>query len=384
MRSAALRGMTVWWSRTLEIHLVTEDDMNNTHTRITHLLLLTLFSFLLLTASGCSKEETKKESSAKETLYLFNWTYYTPESVIEKFENEYGVKVVLDYFASNEDMFAKLKGGGTGYDVVFPSQDYAEIMIREKMVLPLDASKLDNLKYISPLVREKATYDPDMHYAVPYYMGASGIAVMKGKVSDYAHDWSIFSDSRFKNRMSMLDDMREVMGDALAHLGYSVNSVDPAELAEAQRLINEQWKPNIVKFDAEGFAKSFSSGEFTVVHGYAEAVFEELDEERWKDVDFFLPEEGGPMYLDSMMIPVGSKHIDLAHQFINFIHRPEIYAEFLDRFHFPSTVNTEAEKHMTADPFYPADSLVNYELKMDVGENLSLYDDIWQTIRYDN
>lgn len=359
--------------------------MHHNKTHVTHLLFSMLFTLLLLISTGCSKtEDSAKASSSKETLYLFNWTYYTPESVIEAFEEEFGVKVVLDYFASNEDMFAKLKGGGSGYDIVFPSQDYAEIMIRENMVLPLDESKLENLKYISPLVREKATYDPDMHYAVPYYMGASGIAVMKNSVNDYARDWSIFSDPRFRNRMSMLDDMREVMGDALAHLGYSVNSTDQAQLEEARRLINEEWKPNIVKFDAEGFAKSFASGEFLVVHGYAEAVYEELDEERWGDVDFFLPEEGGPMYLDSMMIPVGAKHVDLAHEFINFIHRPEVYAEFLDRFRFPSTVHTEAGKYTTKKPWYPADALTSYELKNDLGEDLALYDEYWQTIRYDN
>ena len=359
--------------------------MNHHRTLISYVLFTALFSFLLLFTTGCSKEKESGESSkADNTLYLFNWTYYTPESVIEAFEKEYGVKVVLDYFASNEDMFAKLKGGGSGYDVVFPSQDYAEIMIREKMAAPLDHEKLDNLRYISPLARQKATYDPDMVYAVPYYMGASGIAVMKNSVEDYPRDWSIFSDSRFRNRMSMLDDMREVMGAALAHLGYSVNSLDPDELEKATRLVNGQWKPNIVKFDAEGFAKAFSSGEFSVVHGYGEAVFEEIEEERWDDVDFFLPEEGGPMYLDSMMIPVTARHVELAHLFINFIHRPEMYAQFLDRFRFPSTVHTEAEQYRTTEPIYSSDTLAAYELKMDLGENLPLYDNLWQTIRYDD
>ena len=224
--------------------------------------------------SGCNK---KTESVGGKTLYLYNWTYYTPDSVIEKFEKEYGVKVVLDYFASNEDMYAKLLAGGSGYDIVFPSQDYTSIMINQGMLDPIYLSKMANLKYISPLALQKATYDPQMKFSVPYFMGAAGIAVNKTKVSSYERDWSIFADTKLKNRMSMLDDMREVLGDALAYLGYSVNNTDAAQLAQAQKLINEQWKPNLVKFDAEGFAKSFSSGEFWVVQGYAEAVFEELD-----------------------------------------------------------------------------------------------------------
>ena len=351
------------------------------------LLSVTLAIVLLVAAlvfsTGCSKSESSAKNNHK-TLYLYNWTYYTPESVIEKFEQEYDVKVVIDYFASNEDMFAKLKAGGSGYDIVFPSQDYTAIMMSEKMLLPIDKSKIPNLQYISPLVLQKATYDPDMAWSVPYYMGAAGIAVNKKKVAQYERNWSIFADKRLEGRMSMLDDMREVLGDALVHLGYSVNSTNAKELAQAKKLINEQWKPNLVKFDAEAFAKSFASGEFWVVQGYAESVFEELDSSRWKDVDFFLPPEGGPMYLDSMVIPKGAKNIDLAHQFIDFIHRPEIYAEFLDRFHFPASVHTEAAKYTTTEPFYNVEDLNNYELKNDLGADLEKYNDIWQSIRYVN
>ncbi len=328
-------------------------------------------TFLL---TSCPKEE--------KVLHLYNWTYYTPEALIEQFEETYGIKVVIDYFASNEDMFAKLKAGAKGYDLVFPSQDYVEIMIHEKMVLPIDHEKIPNLTYISPLVLEKATYDPTMEWSVPYYMGAAGIAVNRKRVSDYPRDWSIFSTKKLANRMSMLDDLREVIGDALAYLGYSVNSVDKKELEEAKRLINQEWKPNLVKFDAEGFAKAFASGEFLVVQGYAEAIYEELDTELWENVDFFLPPSGGPMYLDSMVIPKGANNTEAAHLFINFIHTPEVYAQFLDRFHFPSSVNTAAAPYMTTEPFYHVEDLENYELKRDLGENLTLYNTLWETIRY--
>lgn len=334
---------------------------------------IALFAAVIL--GGCSKADDK-------TLYIYNWTYYTPDSVIEKFEQEYGVKVVLDYFASNEDMFAKLKAGGSGYDIVFPSGDYVSIMKKEQMLEKIDSSKIPNLTYISQMVLDKATYDPTMEYSVPYYMGAAGIAVNKTKVSDYTRTWDIFGDTRLAGRMSMLDDMREVLGDALAHLGYSVNTVDPSQLEEAKRLVLDTWKPNLVKFDAEAFGKSFASGEFWVVQGYPEAVFGEVDPSKWDEVDFFLPASGGPMYLDSMCIPKGAKHIDLAHTFINFIHRPEIYAEFLDFFNFPSSVNTAAGALMTATPFYGVDDLANYELKDDIGEGLDLYNEIWQDIRF--
>ncbi|MDD4574367.1 MAG: extracellular solute-binding protein, partial [Sphaerochaeta sp.] len=181
-----------------------------------------------------------------------------------------------------------------------------------------------------------------------------------------------------------MDDMREVLGDALAYLGYSVNTTSAKELEEARVLVNTKWKPNLVKFDAEGFAKGFASGEYWVAHGYAEAIFEELPEEKWANVDFFLPLDGGPMYIDSMCIPKGARNYDLALLFINFIHQPENYAQFLDRFHFPASVNTAAEQFTTTTPFYTVDMLKNYELKDDLGTSLDRYNKAWESIRYIN
>ncbi len=325
--------------------------------------------------TGCKKNDGK-------TLYLFNWTYYTPESVLELFEQEYGVTVKVDSYASNEEMFAKLKAGAKGYDIVVPSQDYVSIMIAEDMLLEIDHSKLTNKGNISPLILEKATYDPNMKYAVPYSMGAAGVAVNKTKVTSYDKSWSIFSRTDLNQRMCMMDDMREVIGDALAYLGKSVNTLDDAELKAAQDLIITEWKPNLVKFDAEGFGKSFKSGDFWVVQGYAEVVYGEVPEEEWDTVDFFIPVEGGPMYIDSMCILKDAKNYDLAMEFINFIHRPEIYAKFLDEFRYPSTVNPAAEAYITKKPMYRAEEMVNCEIKEDLGAGLEKYNEIWQKIRF--
>lgn len=319
--------------------------------------------------------------SKGERLYIYNWTYYTPDSVIEKFEKEYNVSVIYDSFASNEEMFAKLKAGGTGYDLVFPSGDYVSIMKSEKMLLPIDKSKLSNLGNIDPVVLSKADYDPSMEYSVPYYFGAAGVAVNTAMVPDYEESWNIFSREDLQGRMTMLDDMREVIGDALAYLGYSVNSVNPVQLEEAKNLINNEWKPNLVKFDAEAFAKGFAAGEFWVVQGYAESVYEEINEEQYATTAFFIPKEGGPSYIDSMCILKGSKRPDLAHAFIDFIHRPEIYAEFTDAFGFPATANVPARQLKQETPYYSAEALEVTELKEDVGADLDLYNKVWQEIR---
>lgn len=351
-------------------------------------LALSLFSVLFF---GCSKssgnatqDASASKSSQEKKLYIYNWSYYTPDSVIEAFSKEYGCEVILDYFASNEEMYAKLKAAGTGagYDIIVPSGDYVSIMKAQGMLEKIDLSKFPNQKYITPLVLGKALYDPKMEYSVPYYMGAAGIAVNKNMVERYDHDWSIFADTKLAGRMCMMDDMREVLGDALKYLGYSVNTKNPEELEKARLLVKNQWKPNLVKFDAEGFAKSFAQGEYNVTQGYAEGIFEELPEEKWNGVDFFIPKEGGPMYIDSLCIPKGAKHYDMAMAFINYIHEPKNYAQFLDRFHFPSSVNTDADQFRTTKPFYLVDDLKNCELKDDLGEYLYTYNTAWESIRY--
>lgn len=335
---------------------------------------------LMLTFTGCSK------SSSDRTLHLYNWTYYMPDSIVAQFEEETGIRIVQDYFSSNEEMFAKLQaGGGTGFDIVFPSADYTSIMIKLGMLAEIDHDKVPNLQYITDLVKEKATYDPEMNYSVPYFMGAAGIAVNKTRVDfDYDRSWMIFADERLRGRMTLLDDMREVLGDALHELGYSSNTTDDEELRQAADIVENQWKPNIVKFDAESFAKSFASGEFYVVHCYPENVFEEVAEEDWDDIDFFLPAEGGNMYVDNMVILKTSEHYEEALEFINFIHRPEIYAEFLDEFNFPPTTNWAAEEYMTTTPVFTAEDMANYEILIDVGEDLEKYNTLWQDIRYTN
>jgi spermidine/putrescine transport system substrate-binding protein len=328
---------------------------------------------LIMSLGSCSKQKN---------LFIFNWTYYTPETVIEKFEKEYGCKVVYDSFDSNETMFAKLKAGGSNYDIVFPSADYVSIMVKEGMLAPIDKSKLKNWGNIDPAVLERSKdYDPGNAYSVPYYMGAAGVAVNTSKVKSYEKSWSIFSRSDLRDKMIMLDDMREVMGDALAYLGKSVNTTDEAEIKAAEQLINDKWKPNLLKFDAEAFAKLFASGEVWVAQGYAESIFEEYDEAKRGEVDFFIPKEGGPLYIDSMVILKSSKNQDLAMKFIDFIHRPEIYAEFCDTFGFPATANVPARDLKKGDMWYKAEELDNCELKLDLGEHLPKYDAAWQEIK---
>jgi len=318
----------------------------------------------------------------KQKLYIYNWTYYTPDSIIEKFESEFNVRIIYDEFASNEDMFAKLKSSRSkrgSYDIVFPSKDFVPIMIRQDMLERIDKSKIPNLKNIDPDLLKIANYDPNMEYSVPYFYGAAGVIVNTARVPDFEKSWSIFARQDLRGRMTMLDDMREVYGGALAYLGYSVNTVDPAQIASAVNIINNLWKPNLVKFDSEAFAKGYANGDFWVVHAFPEAVFEEIENnpQLLRDTVFFIPRDGGPSYIDSMCILKEARNIELAHKFIDFIHRPEIYAEFADTFGLPATVNIPARKLKKGYSLYSTEDLLVTELVDDLGPVLDIYNDAW-------
>jgi spermidine/putrescine transport system substrate-binding protein len=336
--------------------------------------------------AACGGDKAKESASAQAPavvkggkLFIYNWTYYIPDEVVQAFEKEYGASVVYDVFASNEEMFAKLKAGGSGYDITFPSGDYVSIMISEGMLEKIDKTKVPNFSHIDGDALSKIAFDKGSEYSVPYMMGAAGIAVNKKAVGNFDKSWNIFGRKDLKSRMTMLDDMREVLGAALKSLGYSVNSRNPDELQKAKKVV-QAWRDTIMKFDAESFAKGFAAEEFFVVQGYAENVFLELDESKKGDVAFFIPLEGGPMYMDSMVILKDSKNKDLAYKFIDFIHRPEIYAQVADYLMLPS-INVKARELTKVKPNYSYEDLKNCEFKEDLGADVELYNKIWQEIR---
>jgi len=320
----------------------------------------------------------------KGKLYVYNWSYYTPESIIEKFEKENKVKIILDEFSSNEELFAKLISSGTaGYDVIFPSADYVSIMMSQGMLEKLDITKMPNLKNIDPVLRAKMIYDINMDYSVPYYWGAAGVIVNTSRVSFFEKNISIFGREDLRGRMTMLDEMRDVIGAALVFLGYSVNSKNPDEIKMAADLINSKWKPNLVKFDSSSFGKGYANGDFWVVQAFAEVVYEEIADnpQLLKDTIFFIP-PGGSSYIDVMCIPRGAKNTELACKFIDFIHRPEIYAEFCDEFNFPSTVNVAARQYKQGPSLYQIEDLIDTEIQADLGNALDYYTSEWfNTIR---
>ena len=340
-------------------------------------------SYFIMALASCALLASCAKKS-DDTLYLYNWTYYTPQKVIEKFEQEFKCKVKLDSYSTCEEMYSKLRAGAKGYDIVVPSNDFVSIMIKQGMLQKINKAKITNADKINPGVLSMMDFDNNMEWCVPYALSATGIMVNKTKApANYARDYSVLANPAFAGHATMMDDAREVFGCALLALGYDMNSLNDAELKKAFELVKNNWKPNLVKFDAEAFGKAFASGDFWLCQGYPEIVYGEVDEARWDEtIDFFIPECGGPATLDCMVILKDAPHANLANEFINFFHRPENYALFIDEFRYPCVVNTQAPQYVTTKPMYDAQQALNCSLKADLGEGLDKYHELWQQIRF--
>ena len=343
-------------------------------------------SLLTLAFIGCgnneaeSGTETSPKADYKNAVYLYSWAEYIPPEIFEMFEKETGIKVVEDIYSTNEEMFTKLKAGAVGYDIVVPSPDYAEIMMNEKMLSPIDKNKISTYENIDKRVLEKLeSFDKGNNYAVPYTMSATIIAVNKEKVKDYPRDYTIYERKDLKGRMSLLDDMKEVLIAGLGMAGYSQDTDSEEGMRKAADMIIG-WKDNIAKFDSESFGKNFASGDFWVVQGYAENIYMELTDEQIENTDFVVPQKGGSASIDSFET---SKNKDNAHKFIEFIHRPEIYALVADYLMLPS-INVPAVEFMEEEPLFTLDDLQNAELLKDTTPTLELQNRYWEEIKMHN
>lgn len=276
--------------------------------------LLPLVAAVLL--AGCAKQEAP-------TLHVYTWADYVKPEVVARFEKEHGCKIVIDTFDSNESMYAKLKAGASGYDIVTPSSYQVAIMAEQGMLLDLDHALLPNVKNVDAEYLTLAI-DSAMAHSVPYMLTNTGIAYLKSKVTDPKPTWAMLDRTDLKGRMTMLNDMRETIGAALKFLGFSLNTTDDAQLAAARDVVI-RWKKNLAKFENEQYKGGIASGEFLLVHGYSGDLLQAQSEN--EDIAFLAPAEGLSIACDDLVILKDSKRVKLAHEFINFLHEPAVAAE---------------------------------------------------------
>jgi len=279
-------------------------------------------------------------------------------------------------------MFARLRAGASGYDVVFPSSYMVQIMVNHDMLQPLDHALIPNLVNLDPAYLAMA-FDKKSEFAVPYMLSNAGLAYRADRVENVEESWAMLDREDLRGRITMLDDMRETLGAALKFLGYSLNTINEEELAEARDVVI-RWKRNLAKFENEQYKNGIASGEFLLVHGYNGDIMQVMEEN--ENVVYFVPQEGVSIALDEMVIPVGARQVELAHAFINFLHRPEVAAANTEYVYFlcPNTAAYELiDEELLGDPsiMLPPEILAKSEVIEDLGENNRLYSRMWDEIK---
>ena len=280
-------------------------------------LLIVLLSFVI----SCG--------GSKEILKIYMWTGNIPQDVYNDFTKETGINIVEDAMSSNEEVYSKIKATSASYDIVTPSLDYAEIMMKEGLAAQYDKAQIPNITNIDPnIMKHINAIDPSSSYIVPFTFGPTLIMYDKTKVSNDIKGYEIFSNPTYKRKMSLLNDMREVMGSALLVLGYQTDETNEQAMAEVSELINI-WKENILRFDADTFHLAYANGEVDIIHGYPGTTIPNLSPEKLSNTVFVVPDKGGMMWADNFLILKDAPNKDAAMKFINFIHRPDIYARII-------------------------------------------------------
>ncbi len=339
------------------------------------LTFLTCIFVLILTA--CSGGE-------KEKLNVYNVGEYIDPEVIKMFEKEFNCKVNYELYDSNETMYQKIKAGGTQYDVAFPSDYMIEKMEKEGLLLPLDYTKIPNFKYISDEYKN-LPYDPENLYTVPYFWGTVGILYDKTVVQEPVDSWSVLWDEKYKGNIFMYDSQRDSLMVALKLLGYSMNTQNIDELEQAKNLLIEQ-SPLVYAYVTDTVINSMIQGDAALAVVYSGDATYIMDEN--ENMEYVIPKEGSNIWVDSMVIPSTAQNVDLAHEFINFMQRPEI-ALMNTEYVMYSTPNTEvlemvSEEEWTQNEAYsPSPELLDslpMETFRDPGEFIKEYDNIWTQV----
>lgn len=334
-----------------------------------------MFALLLIGfVAGCGR--------GKPVLHLYNWADYIKPELIRQFEQEFGCRVILDTFDSNEAMFARLRAGAQGYDIIFPSSYMVQIMRSHDMLQPLDHSLLPNIQFLDPNYVAMSS-DPELIYAIPYMLSNAGLAYRADRVENVEPTWAMLGREDLRGRMTMLDDMRETIGAALKYLGYSLNTRNVQELEEARDQVIA-WRRNLAKFENEQYKNGIASGEFLLVHGYNGDIMQVMEEN--ENVVYFVPEEGVSIALDEMVIPRSARQVELAHAFINFLHRPNIAAENTEYVFFlcPNLAAYDLiDEELLSDPSINLEPhiLARSEVIEDLGADNALYTRIWDEIK---
>lgn len=296
---------------------------------------------LLSAVSVAAVALTASAVAQERVVNVYNWSDYIDESILDEFTDETGIRVVYDVFDSNEILETKLLAGGTGYDVVVPSGEFLGRQIQAGVFQKLDKSKLTNLDNMWDMIEDRtAKYDPGNEYSANYMWGTTGIGYNVDKVkevlgTDTIDSWDVVFNPETLSKLSdcgvhMLNAPAEIVRAALHYLGLDPDSRDPAELEQAEELL-QSIRPYVRKFHSSEYINALANGDICLAVGWSGDVFQARDRaaeaDQGVEVAFSIPKEGAQMWFDQMAIPADAQHVEEAHEFINYIMRPEVIAK---------------------------------------------------------
>lgn len=328
-------------------------------------LLLVILVCLLFT--GCSN------NNKNNVVNVLNWSSYIPSDVIRDFEKESGIKVNYGTYSSNEELLAKLSSSKEGtYDVVFPSDYMVELMINKNMLEELDINRLSNYNNIDKVFL-KQTYDINNSYSLPFLLATSVIAYNSSNV-DNIEDYKDFVNDKYKNDIVLLDDERIVIGALLQGIGYDINDYNDSELDEAYAFYLD-FKDNIKAFDSDSPKTFLITGETNIgLLWNAEAI---IARDHNPSIKIVYPKSGYALSMDNYVITKGSKNIDNAYKFIDYLLRDDICKRIIDDYPYISTnknITNYSDEELKA-------ILDNGSYIENVSDNIKKFDRLWAKMK---
>jgi spermidine/putrescine transport system substrate-binding protein len=271
----------------------------------------------------------KMQQEGEAVLHVYTWSDYISPDVLASFEKALNCKVKIDTFDSNETMYAKLKAGGAGYDIIMPSSYLVSLMAKEGLITKFDHARIPNVRKNFDKNFSSQILDPTFLYNVPYAVTYTGFMYIKNKVPAGVdiNSWKALENSAFNGKVTLLDDLREVIGAGLMACGYSINSRNPAEIDAAVEMVLK-WKKNVRKFDSESYKTEVASSATWLGLGYStdatQVIIGEEEGDARDDIGFALPKEGYTIAFDEMVLSSKSENVDLAYAFINYLYNGDV------------------------------------------------------------
>lgn len=301
--------------------------------------------------------------------------------LIKEFEEEFDCRVIYEEFASNEDLFVKIKTSKQAYDVIFPSDYMLERLVSQDLVQKLDKDKIENYKYIDDYYLNR-DFDPNNDFSLPYMAGTVGIVYNAEKYPEGIHKWADLWDEKYERDVVLYYSQRDVLMVALKKLGYSMNTQNTAELEAAKEELIKQ-KPLIYGYLGDEIKDILvaEDANIGVVYSGDAGVIMSLND----DFKYSIPKEGTNLWIDLMAIPKSAQNPELAYEFINFLLRPDIQARNAEYLQY-STISSEAKKMLPDEIknnpalYPPEEDLKNTEVFTDPTEVIELYDRIWTEV----